>query len=160
MPAKKTAKKKTVAKKAPAKKSAAPKALKCPRDGKALERVGKRAGEFCCNACDGFWISGKAISKESATGLIKLPVGILDNLKPAKANALKCPEDGSKLSKIKIERKNVKADAVVMDACPACKGIWFDQTEYGHVITKKGDVPAGPGFLNSVLVFLSQIDKR
>jgi hypothetical protein len=163
MPVKKTAKKKATAKKAVAKKAPAKKALKCPRDKKVLERLDKgrgSAGHFCCNACNGFWISGTALRRESKTGLVKLPDGLLDDMSgyKAPANALKCPEDGGKLCK--VETHNPKTGDVVIDACPKCKGIWFDQTEYGHVITKKGDVPPGPSFLNSVLVFLSQLDKR
>lgn len=159
MPVKKAAKKKVAVKK----KAVAKKALKCPRDGKALEPVSKArgsAGQFCCSACEGFWISGAVLKRESKTGLVKLPKGLLDDMSAYKApsKALKCPEDSGKLCKVKTG--NAKTGDVVIDACPACKGIWFDQSEYGHVITKKGDVPLGPSVFNSVLVFLSKMDKR
>lgn len=163
MPAKKVAKKKAAAKKAPVKKTAAAKTLKCPRDKARLERLDKgrgAAGHFCCNTCDGFWISGAALKREDKAGVVKLPAILsadLSGYKPP-ANALKCPEDGSKLCKVKAV--NPKTGDVIIDACPKCKGIWFDQSEYGHVLTNKGGVPAGPGFFNSVLVFLSQIDRR
>ncbi|MEZ0261364.1 MAG: zf-TFIIB domain-containing protein [Alphaproteobacteria bacterium] len=162
MPVKKVAKKKAPAKKASAKKTTA-KALKCPRDKVKLDRIDKgrgAAGHYCCSACNGFWISGAAIKRENTTGLVKLPKGLLDDMSAYKipAKALKCPEDGSKLCKVTAH--DVKTGDVVIDACPSCRGIWFDQSEYGHVITKKGDVPAGPGFFNSVLVFLSSLDKR
>jgi Transcription factor zinc-finger len=164
MPVKKAARKKAAVKKTPAKKKAvAKKAIKCPRDGKVLEPVSKArgsAGQFCCNVCEGFWISGAVLKRESTTGHVKLPKGLLEDMSgyKAPAKALKCPEDATKLCKVKSH--DVKTGDVVFDACPKCKGIWFDQSEYGHVITKKGEVPAGPSFFNSVLVFLSTLDKR
>jgi hypothetical protein len=68
-----------------------------------------------------------------------------------KVNALgegsrKCPVDGIDLIKRRI------ADAVVIDACGGCGGLWFDKGELEIIERKSRDMGWQSGFFTSIML--------
>jgi hypothetical protein len=68
-----------------------------------------------------------------------------------KVNALgegtrKCPVDGLDLMKRRV------ADAVVIDACQKCGGLWFDKGELEIVERKSRDMGWQTGFFTSIML--------
>ena len=68
-----------------------------------------------------------------------------------KVNALgegsrKCPVDGLDLMKRRI------ADAVVIDACQKCGGLWFDKGELEIIERKSRDMGWQSGFFTSIML--------
>jgi hypothetical protein len=68
-----------------------------------------------------------------------------------KVNALgedsrKCPVDGQDLIKRRI------ADAVVIDACQKCGGLWFDKGELEIIERKSRDMGWQSGFFTSIML--------
>jgi hypothetical protein len=68
-----------------------------------------------------------------------------------KVNALgegsrKCPVDGSDMIKRRI------ADAVVIDTCQKCGGLWFDKGELEIIERKSRDMGWQSGFFTSIML--------
>jgi len=68
-----------------------------------------------------------------------------------KVNALgeglrKCPVDGLDLTKRRV------ADAVVIDSCEKCGGLWFDKGELEIIERKSRDMGWQSGFFSSVMM--------
>ena len=68
-----------------------------------------------------------------------------------KVNALgeaarKCPVDGLDLIKRRV------ADAVVIDACQKCGGLWFDKGELEIIERKSRDMGWQGGFFTSIML--------
>ena len=79
-----------------------------------------------CTGCDGVWFDEKELDNVlqlKSSDIRPLRGGRLRedaNRKPGK-----CPRDGNTLARIRSPRNT----DIVVDACPACNGIWLDGGE-------------------------------
>jgi Zn-finger nucleic acid-binding protein len=53
-----------------------------------------------------------------------------DEVKVARSEPLRCPNDGARL--VEIERSEV-----LIDACPECRGVWLDRGELDKILVKE-----------------------
>jgi len=58
----------------------------------------------------------------------------------------KCPADGADMNKRRV------ADAVVIDACQKCGGLWFDKGELEIIERKSRDMGWQSGFFTSIML--------
>jgi hypothetical protein len=65
---------------------------------------------------------------------------------PANEVSRKCPVDGVDM------RKRLVADAVVIDTCANCGGLWFDKGELQVIERKSRDMGWQQGFFTSILL--------
>lgn len=54
----------------------------------------------------------------------------VDEVKSARSEPLRCPNDGARL--VEIERSEV-----MIDACPECRGVWLDRGELDKILAKE-----------------------
>ncbi|MDX6570544.1 MAG: uncharacterized protein QOH15_3122 [Gaiellales bacterium] len=54
----------------------------------------------------------------------------------ARAEPLRCPNDGARL--VEIERSEV-----LIDACPECRGVWLDRGELDKILAKERAASTG-----------------
>src|SRR3954468_16435874 len=69
-----------------------------------------------------------------------------NKINPANELARKCPVDGIDM------KKRLVADAVVIDSCPACGGLWFDKGELEVIERKSRDMGWQQGFFTSIIL--------
>ena len=120
-----------------------PRLLRCPRDGSttATKEHSGAHGPFAidvCPTCGGVWFDKGEISR--VTG--EREVEHLIVAYAGGASGLTCPKCGRGM-----ERRPV--GPVVVDVCPHCRGIWFDQGELEEVVRGvAGEIPIeGTGLL-------------
>src|SRR5262245_40782181 len=65
---------------------------------------------------------------------------------PGSEVSRKCPVDGADMKKRRV------ADAVVIDTCASCGGLWFDKGELEVIERKSRDMGWQQGFFTSVLL--------
>jgi Zn-finger nucleic acid-binding protein len=53
-----------------------------------------------------------------------------DEIRSARSEPLRCPNDGVRL--VEIERSEV-----MIDACPECRGVWLDRGELDKILAKE-----------------------
>jgi uncharacterized protein len=103
----------------------------CPRcEGQKLaeQTVGDGATTVAahgCAVCGGLWLSPQAL--ESVTKTVQAVFIEIRHIPSRRLQLidLQCPDCSVRMAKIRHER-----DAkVVIDICPACKGVWLDKGE-------------------------------
>lgn len=91
----------------------------CPRDNTALTPKNFKLHQIQhCSCCKGVWLPGEMVPtllSSSANGRIR-------NLKQIKKSPLSCPRQCSDLQEMQI-------NGILLDACPACGGVWLDRGE-------------------------------
>lgn len=119
--------------------------MRCPRDGQKLETE-----TFCgviidsCSYCDGTWLDkgelGKIVGvKKDILGGEPVKPGDLKDRPPGQS--LLCPRCGDvEMDPLYYSGKK----KIIIDKCPACKGIWLDTEELKFII--KTAYEAGVGY--------------
>lgn len=59
-------------------------------------------------------------------------------VRPARGEPIRCPIDGSRL--VEVDRSGV-----MIDACPACRGVWLDRGEIDRILVQERRLAAGQG---------------
>ena len=67
-------------------------------------------------------------------------------INPQNETARKCPADGANM------KKRLVADAVLIDVCTTCRGLWFDKGELEIIEKKSREMGWQQGFLSSILL--------
>jgi Zn-finger nucleic acid-binding protein len=86
-----------------------------------------------CIACHGLWFDEGEIEILAEKSGVTIDLAFLDRQEPSASSEryLRCPRCRKKMSKIDLHRES---DPLIIDACPARHGIWFDQGEVGSLI--------------------------
>jgi Transcription factor zinc-finger len=67
-------------------------------------------------------------------------------LNPQPESMRKCPVDGADM------KKRLVADAVIIDVCSSCRGLWFDKGELEVIERKSREMGWQQGFFTSILL--------
>jgi len=67
-------------------------------------------------------------------------------INPRIETARKCPVDGAAM------KKRLVAEAVMIDVCTQCRGMWFDKGELEIIETKSREMGWQQGFFSSILL--------
>jgi hypothetical protein len=67
-------------------------------------------------------------------------------IKPRIETFRKCPVDGAEM------KKRLVADAVIIDVCAKCGGLWFDKGELEIIEKKSREMGWQQGFFSSILL--------
>jgi|SRR6185503_5351816 len=67
-------------------------------------------------------------------------------LNPQQESMRKCPVDGADM------KKRLVADAVIIDVCSSCRGLWFDKGELEVIERKSREMGWQQGFFTSILL--------
>lgn len=106
--------------------------MNCPRCSNPLSKqnlrgINETVETYVCNNCGGQWFENDALSKVDE--IIEPTILEIRRIpgKREQLETLMCPScaNGQFLGK----KKNPRDTFVIMDYCPACKGIWLDQGE-------------------------------
>lgn len=108
----------------------------CPRCGNNLSTV--RAGSLetdICNSCAGIWFDRFELSKVDEAHEL-LGEFILDEFLPRNqslvvtSSRLRCPRD---TDVVMMRRSFSPKQAIMIDECPACGGVWLDADELSAI---------------------------
>lgn len=71
-------------------------------------------------------------------------------IRPARGEPVRCHVDGSRL--VEVERSGV-----MIDACPACRGVWLDRGEIDRILVQERRMAAG---MDEDDDFLAEVEGR
>jgi Zn-finger nucleic acid-binding protein len=96
-----------------------------------------------CFKCGGFWFDseGLALAQRDVDRSIDWPENLLEyanKLKVKTGRSVACPRDGAALISLHYGHSEV-----VVDICPKCHGVWFDQGEFNKVAQDLKDASVG-----------------
>jgi hypothetical protein len=83
-----------------------------------------------CAACGGVWLDAGELGRLLAHEACELkPLAAGDPDPAANARAARCPRDAAPLLRVASARERT----VILDMCPACRGLWLDGGEFARL---------------------------
>ncbi|MBD3242411.1 MAG: hypothetical protein GF331_17605 [Chitinivibrionales bacterium] len=113
--------------------------MQCPVDGERLRPLTYEADIEVdrCAACGGTWLDAgelerveETYEKDHSTELAAIPSDVIRSMEMARQQAAPrraCP----KCSREMERREYGYCSRILIDACPACRGVWLDKGELG-----------------------------
>jgi Zn-finger nucleic acid-binding protein len=139
--------------------------MKCPRDGVELQKIrieGLKLELDKCHKCDGIWCDKGEMEQlrdshlADAEEFIELKYGDPEYTEGDVAGYMRCPRcDDGRLH----QHKYTYTNAVEIDRCDKCMGIWLDDNELNSIITERValDVTENRGKLGAFIKALGNL---
>ena len=101
--------------------------MNCPRDESPLQTISKSGEEVeMCPVCGGLWCDANELARLVGTA-DDLPASENLRVDGMRAPCPACPESMTR-------RFYSQSRRVMVDRCPACRGIWLDENELSDIV--------------------------
>ena len=111
--------------------------MKCPKDSTELKPITYEADVQvdACDTCGGMWLDQGELERvesnivnDYSEALKRVPRGTINAMEMARQEAAPdrtCPKCGGTMEK----REHGYCSQIIVDVCPACRGVWLDRGE-------------------------------